>query len=1308
MILIIAEKAIAGRRIAAILAGKNLPDSRTANALHFDFEKGKSQFTVVPLSGHIVDVDFAASMQQWLGTDLRKLVDAPVYYLETEPYISGLLKKIAPNIDEVIIATDADREGEAIGLEALNLVKQANPKVIVKRANFSAITDKDINDAFAKLGKLDFDLAESANSRREIDLVWGAVLTRLLSLVSGKLGKDFLSVGRVQSPTLALIVDREKQRLAFIVQKYWEIEALFEKGGKKFLASHKQGRFLEKEKALAVLKCKEPPIGIIVSVKKKQKTLARPPPFNTTSFLRAATSLGYSAGRAMQVAESLYQSGYISYPRTDNEAYPTTLDLRATLVELAKVPDFKPFADQLLKQEKLVASAGKPAKDHPPIHPVTAAEKSKLDSQTWKIYELVCMRFMATLAKDALTENILVEIDLNRQPFIATGQTYIEMGWKVFYPYSKAVEVILPELAKNDKVNLLRLDSLEKETLPPPRYSQGALIKAMSDLNLGTKCLTADTGIKVFNSPVCSEKDAKSLFDNSIPWSESKGAEFRLNKKFECLSLDAGNEIQKSLFLGVSRRKLGSKESIIEVVFEDGSKFQATSCHLICCFEDDKLGYKPLNSLRGGDTVVALHDNSTKGIFGEIALSSLLNSCTKETNLFACGISENLKQTRKMLGLTAEEFAEKLSCSRGNYSSYELGNRPVPLWIAKSLETYGLNVSAISSQNKKAKLQAVFPLKWSAQLVRILGCLIGDGSIDKAKLGKENSVDFRYTNTDPFLVKSFDEAIKSISGVKCKVLVRKTKHKDVYQLKIPSVVGRIVAVLFPETIKKGVCSAIPKELWPDFVGAIFDDEGHVYKSETKLFISNTNHKMLQKIKAMLLENGIRSRLDLKQHKLMVSDKKSLLFFLEKIPIKSFKKKYRLVKMLSGKYFYNQCKFPQFILYKKIFAMLQQKPLQTLEIANQFGLSKGVVVRGINTLRRYGFLKKTVVGNNKGYRRIIKYQAAKPLVGTAFEVIGETMLNPHLATKTVLETKKVHYTGPVYDISNSKALPNFVLSNNVIVHNSTRAETIQKLYNRRYIEGQKAIVPTKIAFAVIDSLEKHESAVVKPEMTANLEKEMDLVAAGEKSKESVVNESRGFLGEVLGQLLLHKDEIGSTIRNAARADSIIGPCPRQGCTGELLIRKGRTGKRFLGCSAYPKCTTTFPLPQKGNIAVLPERCGQCGSIMLHITGKRYRFKMCISTDCKSKDEWKKRAAEKAERLAKAQQGKSPESKPAESKASPVPEKKPVQEKQNAAEKPAKLKEKKPLLEKQKVVAKKLAKSKGKKPGKKPAKAKKSSG
>ncbi len=512
MQLIIAEKEIAARRIAELLAGEKIPKETLGNAPLYRFKKD-NEVIVFPLRGHIVDVDFPSLYSSWLGTDIKKLVDVQPDYIEKEKIIINALKKVAKEANEIIIATDADREGEAIGVEALEIVKKQKPKIGAKRALFSAITQKEIDDAFSNLVEVDYHLSDSANSRREIDLVWGAALTRFLSLISGRLGKEFLSAGRVQTPVLAIIVSREKERLAFKPQDYWQISVLFEKDKKQFEANHKEGNFWEKEKAEKTFS-KKADHGTVLKVKKKEKILKKPVPFNTTEFQRAATAIGFGAAEAMNVAEFLYQSGYTSYPRTDNQTYPESIDLKYILKELVKNKDLGEEAKQILAQKKIEPSKGKVSKDHPPIYPVTSCPKEKVTPKQWKVYELIARRFFATLAEDAVVNATNVEIDLNEELYSANGQTIKKKGWKEYYPYSKMEEKILPELKEGDKVKVLEHELLKKETTPPTRYSQAGLIKKMDDLGIGTKSTRAEIIQKLYYRKYIS--GVKSIEPNKI------------------------------------------------------------------------------------------------------------------------------------------------------------------------------------------------------------------------------------------------------------------------------------------------------------------------------------------------------------------------------------------------------------------------------------------------------------------------------------------------------------------------------------------------------------------------------------------------------------------------------------------------------------------------------------------------------------------------------------------------------------------------------------------------------------------------
>ncbi|MFH0714526.1 MAG: DNA topoisomerase I [Candidatus Diapherotrites archaeon] len=484
--IIIAEKQIAGKRVAEILSNGKMKTRGARDAPYFEFEQDGKSVVVVPLKGHIEDVDFGKEFKSWIGPDLRDLVKAEVEYQSTEPSITDLLKKLGEDADKIIVATDDDKEGESIGVEALRYLRQGNPKAKEERARFSAIAPKDLEKAFSNLEKVNYALADSADARREVDLIWGAVLTRFLSLMAGRRGKSFLSVGRVQTPTLALIVEREKERKAFKAVPYWELRAVCEKDAQEFEAFHKEGKFWKKDDAERSFG-KKADKGTVTKLTASQRTLAKPVPFNTTEFLRSATALGFRAGEAMNIAESLYMRGLISYPRTDNQTYPASLELKEVLNELLKGKEFAGDIEYIFSLGPLNPSKGKESKDHPPVYPVEYASKEQVGERNYKIYELVVRRFLATLAEEAITDNLSVDIDIAGEPFVAKGQLIRKAGWKKVYPYSALSEVKLPPLKEGDIVNVKLHEMLSKETLPPAHYSQSALIKLMEDLGLGTK-----------------------------------------------------------------------------------------------------------------------------------------------------------------------------------------------------------------------------------------------------------------------------------------------------------------------------------------------------------------------------------------------------------------------------------------------------------------------------------------------------------------------------------------------------------------------------------------------------------------------------------------------------------------------------------------------------------------------------------------------------------------------------------------------------------------------------------------------------
>ncbi len=537
MNLVITEKNIAADKIAKLLCDVGKPQADSVYKTPcYRFQHESEDWVSIGLRGHILKVAFPDQLSYsktkgWKGTladepqdypaelpsslerppfkkkgafsadgvklkswnldALPYLVWAPIVKQPAEKELIRALKNLAKKADKIIIATDFDREGELIGSDALEMVQEVNADAPVYRARYSALTKGEIDQAFSNLCKLDTDLAAAGESRRYIDLIWGAVLTRYLSVARRSAFGDVRSAGRVQTPTLALVCAREAERDAFVPEDYWQIKALLrsqDEDKTEFKASHAKGRFKDEKEAQASYKALETASHAqVVSVEKKSRKQAPPVPFNTTSLMAAASAEGLSPARTMRIAESLYMDGLISYPRVDNTVYPQSLDLKAIVKTLQKQPLYAQYCQGLLKGAIKATRGKQETTDHPPIHPVAAADPERLKPEEWKLYNLVARRFLATLGQSATIEGTKLELDIASEPFVASGDVLVEPGFRAIYPYGMKKDEVLPLLKEGDRLDLLSLDFEHKQTEPPPRYSQGRLIQEMEKAGLGTK-----------------------------------------------------------------------------------------------------------------------------------------------------------------------------------------------------------------------------------------------------------------------------------------------------------------------------------------------------------------------------------------------------------------------------------------------------------------------------------------------------------------------------------------------------------------------------------------------------------------------------------------------------------------------------------------------------------------------------------------------------------------------------------------------------------------------------------------------------
>src|ERR671920_651564 len=451
MRLIISEKANTAKKIAQFLSEDSVKEGKHRSVPHHTFTWKGEETVSVGLKGHVLNPEYPEEYSNWQKVEPRELIDAQILKSVSEKGVAQAVTSLAKKADRVVIATDFDREGELIGVEALSLVFEANPKLMdhVERARFSALTPGEVGRAFDELMEVSNDLADAGEARQDIDLIWGATLTRWVSRATKRYGSAFLSVGRVQSPTLVLIADRERERRAFVPEPYWELEVNL-KNGEPFTVRHQTERFDDEARAKSAFE-NIAETATVEEVQQKSATRKPPAPFNTTAFLTAAANIGISPSRAARIAEDLYTDGYISYPRTDNTVYPRSLDLREVLGQLKRVEGVGQYAEKLRASDKLSPTRGKrETTDHPPIYPTGYASRKALRDDQWKIYQLVVRRFLATLSGPAKTQRTTLRFDSGGEPLTTSGTVLTEAGWLGVYFYGPRADEEPPALNKGD------------------------------------------------------------------------------------------------------------------------------------------------------------------------------------------------------------------------------------------------------------------------------------------------------------------------------------------------------------------------------------------------------------------------------------------------------------------------------------------------------------------------------------------------------------------------------------------------------------------------------------------------------------------------------------------------------------------------------------------------------------------------------------------------------------------------------------------------------------------------------------------
>jgi DNA topoisomerase-1 len=493
-ILLISEKPQAALKIAQALAEGNIQKKSINNAYWFEFQRNGIKHVCVPAAGHLFVLNTKDKKWQYPVFEMEWI---PAFKRKESSFSAAYYKnlKAFSNADNIIVCCDYDTEGEVIGY---NILRFIFGKQDAKRMKFSTLTKEELVDSYENaLEHIDFGLAEAGLTRHYLDFLWGINTTRALTLSLKKAlqkGFSIVSTGRVQGPTLAILAKREKEIASFVPKPYWELELHSMAKGKEIVSSYEKGKIWKKEEAESIYEDCKGKDAIVDNVEEKKERLLPPTPFDTTTLqTEAYKCFGFSPTQTLSIAESLYTSGYISYPRTSSQKLPEKIGYKAILSALKKIPGFARDVQELLSKKQLKPREGtKEDPAHPAIYPTAQVpDISKLSQQERKLYDLIVRRFIAVFGDEALRKVIKIVLRIKEHRFVASGYKTIEHGWLRFYPFTQVKEVELPDVKVGEVLKTKKLLLLEKQTQPPERYTQASILKEMEKQNLGTKATRA-------------------------------------------------------------------------------------------------------------------------------------------------------------------------------------------------------------------------------------------------------------------------------------------------------------------------------------------------------------------------------------------------------------------------------------------------------------------------------------------------------------------------------------------------------------------------------------------------------------------------------------------------------------------------------------------------------------------------------------------------------------------------------------------------------------------------------------------------
>jgi DNA topoisomerase-1 len=494
-VLVITEKTSSARKIAQALDDLEKPKiSREKGVPFFISKRGNKTIIIVSAVGHIYGI--AQKKAGWFYP-IYDINWIPLHQIDkTKKHLRHyieIIKQLSQKATEFVSACDNDNEGSLIAFNILLHACGEKSLDKTKRMRYNTLIKKDLLNAWENCEKLDFLNINAGKARHEIDWLFGINFSRAMTIAFTNTSKErkILSIGRVQGPTLKFIFDKKAQIDRFIPIPYWKILAETTINGEIFPLqySHTCANKLDEEVKVKELvkKCSRKE-GKIFNIEESKQSILPPSPFNIGDLQKEAyKKLKIMPTNTLKIAETLYLSAYISYPRTNSQKLPDNINISGILSNLKLNNNYKYIVKDIEKKNLKPNQGRKDDAAHPAIYP-TEIKPWNLGKMETKVYDLICKRFLACFGEPSIHQNLVAYVNFNEYHFSLKGKKITQNGWMYYYfPYINFKEQILPPIYIGMKIPLTKLITRRNYSKKTSRYNQSSLLRLMEEQGIGTK-----------------------------------------------------------------------------------------------------------------------------------------------------------------------------------------------------------------------------------------------------------------------------------------------------------------------------------------------------------------------------------------------------------------------------------------------------------------------------------------------------------------------------------------------------------------------------------------------------------------------------------------------------------------------------------------------------------------------------------------------------------------------------------------------------------------------------------------------------